>query len=151
MNLTDNFTLAELTSSSFASRHGINNVPADHEVLANLHVLARGLERVREAVGRPVIVTSGYRSPKVNAGIGGSKTSAHMRGLAADIKVQGMTALELANEIAVHRREIDYDQLIEEFGAWVHIAFADAESDPRGQVLTARRGSIGVEYIKGLA
>jgi hypothetical protein len=150
MQISEHFTLAELTRSDYAARHGINNVPTDHEVLANLHVLAHGLERVRAAVGRPVFVTSGYRSAKVNAGIGGSKASAHMRGLAADINVQGVTALELAKEIALHRREIDYDQCIQEFGAWVHIAFADAESDPRGQVLTARRGDAGVEYVKGL-
>lgn len=150
MNLTKNFTLAELTTSQYAARHGINNVPTDPDIMANLEVLAQGLERVRSVIGKPIIIMSGYRAPKVNAGVGGSKTSAHMRGLAADIKVSGMSSREIAQAIVDAKREIGFDQCIDEFGQWVHIGFADAESKPRGQVLTARRGANGVEYLRGL-
>jgi hypothetical protein len=150
MNLTKNFTLEEMTASSFAARNGINNVPTDDEILGNLMMLAQGLEAVRIVVGEPIIVTSGYRSPKVNSGVHGSKNSAHMKGLAADIKVHGLGAKELAGIIAEHYFQIGYDQLINEFGQWVHIAFPDVESKPRGRILTARRGASGTEYIEGL-
>jgi hypothetical protein len=73
-----------------------------------------------------------------------------MKGLAADIKVHGMEPIELAREIAMHHHEVGYDQIINEFDQWVHVSFADVESEPRGNLLTARRGSGGVEYIKGL-
>jgi zinc D-Ala-D-Ala carboxypeptidase len=82
--LTPNFALAELTASQAAARAGISNTPAAAH-LANLERLAGQLELVREALGgRPMLISSGYRSPKVNALVGGSASSAHTKGLAAD-------------------------------------------------------------------
>ena len=77
------FSLDELTSSDYADRHGIDNSP-NAEILANINLLMDGLERARTVLDKPMSISSGYRSPKVNAGAGGSKASYHMRGLAAD-------------------------------------------------------------------
>lgn len=149
MNLTNNFTLEELTASPYALRNGLNNQPTDHEVLINLQVLAEGLERVRGVIDCPIHVTSGYRSPKVNAGVGGAKTSAHMRGLAADILVANIAPKALCKIIEANKDVILFDQLIYE-GTWTHIAFAE-DAEPRLQVLTAlfKPGKI-VEYVKGV-
>jgi len=151
MNLSDNFALAELTRSTYATRHGINNVPTDAEVLANLEVLAQGLERIRKIVANPVHITSGYRSPKVNAGIGGSRTSDHMKGLAADIHVKGYSALALAKILADSQDVVGAKQIINEFGQWVHVSFPGVDEPPKGEVLTATRTPTGTQYTRGLA
>ena len=144
--LSDNFTLAEMCASDYAERHGLNNRPVDAETVANLTEVCMVLERVRKLAGAPIIVSSGYRSPKVNQAIGGSKTSAHMAGLAADIRAVGMTARELALKIAPLVQEFGIDQLIFE-GSWTHIGLRD---NPRGQILTARFGGGGVKYEQGI-
>lgn len=150
MNLSEHFTFEELTSSDYAIRHSINNVPTDQDVVANLHTLAQGLERVRQLIGMPLHVSSGYRCPKLNASIGGSKTSAHMRGLAADIVVAGFEPIDICRMLEAHQEDIGYDQVIQE-GSWTHVAFADPEDSPRGEILTAHFGQGGVTYTRGLA
>lgn len=142
MQLSPNFTLSELTVSETAARKGLNNVP-DAKALANLARLAGVLEQVRALVGRPVVVTSGYRSKAVNKAIGGSTTSAHMSGLAADINCPGLTVKQLAQKIAASG--IQFDQLIQEFDGWVHIGLS--EGPPRRQVLTIRKGT---GYVEGI-
>jgi zinc D-Ala-D-Ala carboxypeptidase len=93
------FTVAEFARSTAATRLGVDNTPPS-AVQANLvRLVARVLDPLRVAVGREVDVTSGYRSPAVNREVRGSATSQHMIGEAADIKVDGMTALELATLI----------------------------------------------------
>src|SRR5690606_34712544 len=110
MKLTANFTLAELTVTST----GLPNVPTPAEE-ANLRALAEHvLQPLREAIGRPVLVNSGFRSERVNRAVGGAATSQHRAGQAADIRVPGMSSLELAREIL--RLGLPFDQLIEEFG-----------------------------------
>jgi hypothetical protein len=146
MNLTQNFTLAELTRSDYARRHGLDN-SATPDIIDNLRKLAGVLERVRLACGAPVIVSSGYRSPAVNAGVGGSRSSAHMQGMAADFTVLGQTPKQTAQVLATLASQLDFDQLILEFDAWVHIGIADK---PRRQVLTATRKNGGVVYLGGI-
>ena len=149
MHLSEHFTLAELTASDYALRHGLNNMPVDHEVLANLHALAAGLERVRAIFGLPVIVNSAYRSPKTNAGIGGHPRSFHVRGLAADIVIPGVSARDAALEISRH--DLGIDQLICE-GTWVHVGWPEPEDAPRGEILTAIfKPGKPVGYVKGIA
>ena len=150
MNLSEHFTLEELTASDYAARHGIDNAPSP-DVLANLEILAQGLERIREIIRQPITVTSGYRSPKVNAGIGGSRTSDHVKGLAADIKVAGIAPTVLAKIIEDVDTEIRYKQLIQEFGQWVHISFPDVDESPKLEVLTAKRIDGKVVYLRGIA
>ncbi len=142
------FTVAELTHSDTAIRKGIDNTP-DAEALANLDILIAGLEKVREALGYPMRINSGYRGPKLNAAIGGSKTSSHMKGLAADFVCPKFgTPLEICRSLVT--TEIPFQQLIQE-GTWVHIAFPDVDETPKREVLTAHFGNGGVKYTRGLA
>ncbi len=146
--LTPHFTLQEMTRSDYATRHGINNTaPAD--IVGNLTVTAEGLERIRALVASSITVQSGYRSPKVNAGVGGSTSSQHMKGEAADIVAPGYTPRELAERIVTARAAIEFDQLILEYpdaNGWVHVSFVESR-EPRGQVLTKLSGK---PYVSGL-
>lgn len=144
MELSKHFTLQELTHSDTAVRKGIQNTPTPEQV-ENLKMVASVLEQIRELVGKPVKVSSGFRCPELNRAIGGSKSSAHMQGLAADIYVDGMPAKQLA--IAIRDAGIVMDQLIYE-GSWVHIGLS-AEL-PRKQVLTALFLKAGTRYLEGI-
>lgn len=124
MNLSPHFTLAEFTASQTAARRGIPNTPPA-DVLARLKVTAAGMEKVRAALGKPVTVSSAYRSPALNKAVGGAKNSAHVEGWAVDFNCHAYgTPLEVARKI--QSAGIAYDQIIHEFGSWVHISF-----DPR--------------------
>lgn len=121
MRLSQNFTLEELSLSDWAARHGVVNTPGPEEV-ENLRLLcAMILQPMRDILGRPIVVTSGYRSPETNAGIGSNPDSQHTKGQAADIHVPGMTIPELFHFIV--EKEFPYDQLIEEFERWVHVSY----------------------------
>jgi len=122
MNLTENFTLEELTVSDSAVRLGLDNTPTA-EVTENLKKLAEFLEQVRTLLGKPIHVNSAYRSPEVNAHVGGKPTSQHCKGQAADIKVQGMTPDEVTK--AIISSDLPYDQVIREFNTWTHVSFAE--------------------------
>ena len=119
--LTDHFFLDELVLSQTASRKEIDNTPLP-EVVANLKRLARTLELVRDLLGGvPILVSSGYRSPALNKAVGGAKNSAHMSGLAADFTAPAFgSVLQVARKVAAS--DIVYQQVIHEFGAWVHLA-----------------------------
>lgn len=127
--LSEHFSLPELT---FTQQRGIDNTPTPAVVTA-LRETAAVLEQVRSLLGgKPITVTSGYRSPAVNAAVGGVANSAHVLGRAADFICPGFgTPLEVCH--AIERSGIAFDQLIHEFGAWVHIAWSP---NPRRQVLT---------------
>jgi len=133
--LSLHFTLEEMTVTST----GLANQPTPAH-LANLRVAAAGMEKVRAALKKPILVNSAYRSAAVNRAVGGSPTSSHREGCAVDCRVAGMTPLEICRKLVA--AGIKFDQLIEE-GTWTHISF-----DPRmrGQVLTMRNG----RYVPGL-
>jgi uncharacterized protein YcbK (DUF882 family) len=133
MYLSKHFTLKEFTDSDYALRHGLNNEPTS-EALLNLERLAEFLETVRTVIGSPIVISSGYRSPKVNKGVKGSKHSQHCFGCAADIKVGGMNADQIVKKIMASG--IQYDQIIREYDAWCHISIPNAPTDkPRKKVL----------------
>jgi hypothetical protein len=138
MNLSENFTLEELTASETAVRHGLDNTPSP-TAYQNLVRLANFLEEVKKVLGgKPVMINSAYRSPLVNAAVKGSKNSQHTIGCAADIRVPGMTPDAVCR--AIIDSEIQYDQLIREFESWTHISISDKEgSTPRGQTLIIDR------------
>ena len=145
MNLSAHFTLEEMTHSEIAMRKGIDNTPSA-EVIVNLTELAGVLEQVRDLLGVPIHINSAYRGPKVNAAVGGSTTSAHMTGQAADfIAPQFGTPLEVAKAIAAS--EITFDQLIYE-GNWTHLGI---RGDMRRQVLTAHFKDGKATYTQGIA
>ncbi|WP_110971290.1 D-Ala-D-Ala carboxypeptidase family metallohydrolase [Pseudomonas huaxiensis] len=142
MYLTPHFTLAEMTASQVANREGIDNEP-DSLVIANLVDLCRSLEVVRSLVGMPIMVSSGYRSEVLNRRIGGSSTSAHVKGLAADIIAVSLSPRDLAQRII--DSGLSFDQLILEFDGWVHLGLAEGRQ--RREVLTIRKGT---GYLSGL-
>ena len=134
-HLTPHFTLEELTFSETAERNGWDNSPNDQE-LANLTRLADFLEQVKAVLGgKPIMISSGLRTKKVNDAVGSKDTSQHRTGCAADFKVPGMTPDQVVKTIIVSG--ISYDQVISEFGRWVHISVPNAvDVAPRRQALT---------------
>jgi len=119
--ISDHFSLEELIASETADRHGLDNTP-DNDILSNLTVLAGHLEEVRTLLGYPIHVNSAYRSLAVNALLGSKPTSAHTKGLAADIVCpQFGTPKDIVN--AIISSNIQYDQVILEFDNWCHIGF----------------------------
>lgn len=144
------FWLSEFLRSDTATRKGLANVPGPAE-LANIRgPLAAGMERVRNLLGVPVHITSGYRSPEVNAAVGGTSTSQHCQGLAADFIAPDFgTPRSIASYLMQHLPDLRFDQLIFE-GAWVHISFVNDK--PRGEVLTAHFvPGQAVSYSRGVA
>ena len=130
--MTPHFSYEELTASQTAVRFGIPNVPTK-EVRQNMQVLAEGLEKVRALLGKPMMVTSGFRSKELNRKVGGAHTSAHMTGFAADFTCWSYgSPLKIVQ--AIRDAGIQVDQCIEE-GTWVHISFAPAM---RNQFLKAK-------------
>jgi zinc D-Ala-D-Ala carboxypeptidase len=129
MKLSDHFTLAELTVTQ---QRGLDNTPS-RAAIDNLRKTAEMMEEVRSLLGdRPVIVTSGYRSPEVNKAVGGSIYSEHMIGSAVDFICPGFgSPLDVCR--AISASGILFNQLIHEFGAWTHISRSAA---PRRRVLT---------------
>lgn len=155
MQITEHFSLKELTRSETARRLGLQNTPPSAE-MANIQYTAEQLEKIRAYVGRAIIVTSCFRSERVNKAVGGSPTSAHRFGLAADCDAIGLTSLAFAKEIIKMRDEgkIKFDQLILEFpergdGAWVHIGFR-RNSPMRNQIMTATKKNGKTVYLPGL-
>jgi hypothetical protein len=152
MNLTENFTLSELTKSETALRHDMDNSP-DQTAISNLQALAvHVLQPVRDHFARGVKVNSGYRSPDVNAKVGGSRTSDHCRGMAADIEIPGVPNHELAEWI---KANLPYTQLILEFytrgvpdSGWVHVSYDPANL--KKQDLTAVKEGGKTVYLPGL-
>ena len=118
------FTLAEMVRSETASRAGLSNLPTEQRILDNLKALcAHVLDPLREALG-PVHVLSGYRSPAVNAMIGGASSSQHLDGEAADVTVSGHTLDEVFAWLR-NLQNTPFDQVIREFppGGWVHVSY----------------------------
>jgi hypothetical protein len=149
--LTRHFSLSELIRSQTALRRGIDNYP-NASALANLrNILAPGLQRVRDLLGAPMHITSGYRGPTLNTIIGGSLTSQHTLGLAADFVAPGFgSPRAVARYIAGHP-DIAYDQVIYE-GTWVHLSFAGPTARARREPLTAHFTQAGaVTYSHGIA
>lgn len=138
MMLSAHFALAELTVSQIAARNGIDNTPNEAQT-ENLRRLAETLEQVRAVLGKPVTVNSAFRSIAVNSAIGGVPTSEHCDGRAADIICPAYgTPYQVAK--AVEAANIDFNQLILEFGAWVHISIPKHGAAPKNEVLTYRKG-----------
>lgn len=152
MKLSPNFTLAEMTKSDTALRYNMDNTP-DSEQTANLTTLAENvLQKVRDHYATGVKVNSGFRAPEVNAKVGGSKTSDHCKGMAADIEIPGVANATLAQWIIDN---LDFTQVILEFytpgipdSGWVHVSYDPANL--KKQVLTAMKEDSRTVYKNGL-
>ena len=108
------FTISELTNSTKAKELQIDNTPFSLTIIDNLTKLTENLlDPMREAYGKPIIITSGYRSDALNKAVGGSKTSAHRYGLAVDVVPKEMADFdEFAAFVKDYLKDKDYDQLI---------------------------------------
>ena len=131
MNLTEHFTLEELTHTDHRE---FDNTPNESEV-ANLQRLAEFLEKVKYMLDmRPIMVNSAFRSKAVNDAVGSKDTSQHRIGCAADIRVPGMTPDEVVRVLMASG--LPYDQIIREFDSWTHISVpSNAGDEPRRQAL----------------
>ena len=150
--ITKNFTLAELTYSATAVKKGIDNKPTEEHNKNMVSLCKNVLQPLREKLGKPINVNSCYRCPKLNAAVGGVKTSQHCNGQAADIEVMGMSNYDLACYI---RDNFDFDQLILEFcdnlkndknSGWVHVSYKD--SGNRKQTLTINKSGTKLGLVK---
>lgn len=143
MKLSQHFSLEEMTHSEWAVRHGIDNYPPP-AIIENLRQVAVAMERIRALLdNNPIRVFSGYRSPTVNVGVGGSKTSAHMHGLACDFACPDFGSPKKV-ALAIQSAGIEYDQLILEYG-WVHIGLPDSTHGPRKMAMTKRGPNLPYE------
>lgn len=145
MQLTPHFSLAEALRSDAATQNKIDNTPTALH-LRNIQYTANMMEKVRKILGgNPIQVSSWYRNPAVNRIVGGVSNSQHALGLAVDF-----TAPKYGNILkvceALRQSDIPFDQLIWEYGRWVHIGFCNCPK-PRRQVLTKHEGK---PYVNGL-
>lgn len=136
MNLTPHFTLEELVFSEVALRKGILNSPSSNQITSLTRLCTDLLEPVRQILGVPMHINSGFRSIELNSAVGGTHTSSHMSGEAADFVPIGLD-LRTAFDMLRARPELPYDQIIIECAAWIHIAVAPGGSAPRRQMLAA--------------
>ena len=142
MNITKNFTLEELTHSSTATRYNIVNTPNDAE-LNNLTKLCETiLQPIRDKYGNAIVVSSGYRCPRLNKQIKGSPTSQHMKGEAADIHsisdtIEDNKALFSLIKKMVNEDDIVVGQLINEYNYnWIHVSLPT--SNHKNQILNIK-------------
>ena len=150
--LTKNFSYQEMIKSSTADRIGVSNEATREHVINLVNLCNFILQPVRNQFG-PIRVNSGYRSPALNKAVGGSKTSQHCNGEAADFESSRISNPDLAKWIAKH---LDFDQLILEFydgvnpnSGWVHCSYKK-DGTNRGITLTALRVKGKTTYKKGL-
>lgn len=150
--ITKNFTLDELIYSATAAKKGIDNKPTEEHYKNMVSLCKNVLQPLREKLGKPINVNSCYRCPKLNAAVGGAKTSQHCNGQAADIEINGMSNYDLACYI---RDNFEFDQLILEFcdnlkndknSGWVHVSYKD--SGNRKQVLTINKSGTKLGLVK---
>ena len=126
MNLSKHFTLDEFVKSATAARKNIDNTP-DEKSLSNIQALVDNiLEPLRVHYGRPIIISSGYRCPKLNTAVGGSSTSQHRTGEAVDIRSVS-DKREDNKELfdMIRMMNLPFDQLINEYNYdWIHVSFS---------------------------
>jgi len=132
MKLSGHFSLAELTKSQTATRKGINNKPTLDHIENLTELCTQVLEPTRRNFGKPMVISSGYRSEELCEAIGSSKNSQHAKGEAADFEMFGVDNKELAKYI---KNNLVFDQLILEFynpddpsSGWVHCSYSKEEN-----------------------
>ncbi|WP_295455935.1 D-Ala-D-Ala carboxypeptidase family metallohydrolase [uncultured Thiodictyon sp.] len=148
--LTEHFTVEELIASPTATAKGISNTPTP-EHLANMkYCCEKILEPVRAHFGKPLKVNSSYRSAKLNAAVGGAKTSQHLTGQAIDFEIEGISNKVLADWVA---ENLEHDQVILEFyvegdknSGWVHASIKKGGGNRR-QKLIAKKNGQSTKYL----
>jgi hypothetical protein len=150
MKLSENFTLSEMTKSQTAIRKNIDNTPTDEHIENLKYVADNLLQPIRDHFGKPVTVSSGYRSVDLCEAIGSSSRSQHAKGEAADFEIGGIDNKELGLWI---RDNIEYDQLILEFyndgdpnSGWIHCSMVK-DREPRKSTLKAIKNNGQTQYV----
>lgn len=151
MKVGKHFSLDEFTVTQEGTRRGLDNTP-NAEVIENIKALCEKiLDPLREAIGIPIVVTSGYRSPAVNKAVGGSRTSQHVQGMAADIIVPGWTVEHVVEKIRL--LGLPVDQVIDEFTSWTHVSYVSPlkirSFRNRHEFLKARKEGKKTVYSRG--
>jgi zinc D-Ala-D-Ala carboxypeptidase len=149
MQLSKNLVLAEVTRSETAKRKGISNMPTP-EHIENFKLLAEKVfQPIRDHFGKPIRISSGYRSKALNTAIGGALSSQHCSGEAIDIDMDGtdITNAQVFNYI---KDNLEFDQLIWEFGTdtnpdWVHVSY-ESTGKQRKQILRAVKKGGSTSY-----
>ncbi len=129
MNL--NFKISELIKSDIAIKNNINNMPDINSLDCMLNLIYYCLQPIRDKIKKPMIITSGYRCPRVNKLVGGVNNSQHAKGQAVDFTIKGLTPAQIVKFIL--SSEVEYDQLINEYDKWVHISYVKGKN--RRQIL----------------
>ena len=150
IRLSKNFALSEMVKSATAERLGVDNSPGLHHLVNLTHLAINILQPVREQFG-VITINSGYRSPALNSKVGGSKTSQHCNGQAADFESFSTPNPDLAKWIS---KNLEFDQLILEFydgkdpnSGWVHCSYNLMGN--RKKIMTALKTKSGVQYKTG--
>lgn len=139
LSLTPNFSYRSMTASQYAARHGLENVPGAEQRASLLRLCSTVLEPIRHFCGDlPVVVSSGFRCFAVNLAVGGAPSSAHVDGRAADFLVEGISLSAAYDAIA--RADLPIDQLIAEYGKWIHASIPRIGAAPRRQLLMKLSG-----------
>jgi len=142
MKISANLTLKEVSKSLTATRRGIDNEPKGEHLTALINLANNVFQPIRDHFGKPIFVSSGYRSPELNKAIGGSKTSQHCKGEAIDIDNDAREYPSNADIFWYIYDHLDFDQMIWEFGddknpSWVHVSYKSEGN--RKQVLRASK------------
>lgn len=148
MHLTEHFSLAEFERSATASANHINNHVPESLVPSLKHLCEQVLEPLRKHYGKPIVISSGYRCPKLNAIVGGARHSQHMKGEAADLHIPSIKAPDgsIVQDMATARSWIEFimsetcfDQLILEHSrsgtCWIHVSCKNDHSLNRHHVI----------------
>jgi len=144
--LSANFYLNEFTVSQIAVRHGYRNEPNEKQI-ENLRLLCVNvLQPLREIIDVPIFINSGFRSFDVNAAVGGKFNSQHLEGKAADFVVPSSNLIDVFNIVL---KKLSFDQLIYEFGKWIHVSWNGIEN--RRDILISKKihGKTVYEKING--
>jgi hypothetical protein len=150
MQLSENLSLAEVIRSETAKRKGVSNMPTP-EHIENFKKLAENIfQPIRKHFGKPIHISSGYRSDALNKAIGGSKTSQHCKGEAIDIDMDG-TSITNAQVFNFIKDNLNFDQMIWEFGTdknpdWVHVSY-ESTGKQRKQILKAVKVNGKTSYV----
>ena len=128
-----NFTMSELLKSEIAEKYNISNIPDKKSLDNMLTLIIECLQPIRNFIDKPMIISSGYRSPRLNGHplINGAQNSQHVTGQAVDFTIKGMTPKQIIEMIK--RSGVEYDQVINEHNIWVHISYNKGKN--RKQVL----------------
>jgi uncharacterized protein YcbK (DUF882 family) len=128
-----NFTMSELLKSDIATKYNISNIPDKQSLDNMLTLIIECLQPIRNYIDKPMLISSGYRSPRLNSHplIKGSETSQHVTGQAVDFTIKGMTPKQIIEKVKASG--VEYDQLINEHNIWVHISYNKGKN--RKQIL----------------